>query len=136
MERIVINEYTTPRYPVSGRPKLNSVYLRELNNDLKRWSIEEIKRFVIHNSGEHLPDEIYHEDTLRDERGVPFIQSVCGSALSILGIPGKVGSQEVLDKAAMIIAHITNYGFTVYSKREALMVYAYLRIIEENKNIN
>lgn len=136
MERIIKREYIAPKHPMLGRPKLNSVYLKELNADLNRWSMEDIKRFVLHNSGGHLPDEVYHEHTLRDERGIPFIQSVCGSALAILGIPGKVGSQEVLDKASTVIGHITNYGFSIYSKEEALMVYAYLRIIEENRKMN
>ncbi len=120
----------------SGLPRQNALYLKIIRQEVKNKTIKELERSVKRYAGEHLPDVKYREGSLVDEYGIPYIQSVCGSALSIIGQPGKIGGEKVQKKGKSILSHVMNNGNRVYSNREAFVVYAYLRIIKENRKIN
>ncbi|MGB6127451.1 MAG: hypothetical protein WBG30_01760 [Psychrilyobacter sp.] len=101
--------------------------LRQIENEIEKLSKEQLKNSVIRYSAEHLGDNKYHPETLKDEESdIPFIKSVCGSALNVLTQDNEV-SEEVLEKADRIISLVYNDGFNIYKKRDLRMVYIYFR---------
>lgn len=107
--------------------------LKAIEKEVSKMNIEDLKRLIKRYSAEHLSDDHYHANTLRDETGIPYIQSVCGSALTVITILGKNPGDEVLRKANSILANVNNFGYRIYKKLDVKVVFAYFKLYRELK---
>lgn len=95
----------------------------DFNSFINKYSLDEIKIFFSTFSGFNLGIHTKGYDKPSTSEGIPDIRRIYGAGLKVLSNSIFKVSDNVKFYADIIIKNVIKYGFTTYSKAEALLSY-------------